>query len=159
MDRHRAAGRGAGHRHSAAAAGAVAWSLYALLASGALVVAALVLRRWAPRWRAHAALLIACAVLAFAATGARALLFAGGTLAPALEGKDLTVTGVVAAMPQRNEAGTRLRLDVESARSANGECTLPPRLLWAGTARRARWARRSSCSGSRPTCGPASAGR
>lgn len=51
--------------------------------------------------------------------GWRAMAYANGALDPALEGRDLQVTGVVAQMPQRNEGGTRFRLDVESARWAD----------------------------------------
>ncbi|KAI1691239.1 putative competence protein ComA-like [Ditylenchus destructor] len=56
-----------------------------------------------------------------------------GALAPALEGQDLRVTGVVSEMPQRNEAGTRFTLDVESARwadaGAQGLPVVPDRIV------------------------------
>jgi competence protein ComEC len=51
--------------------------------------------------------------------GWRAVAYSDGNLDPALEGRDLQVTGVIAQMPQRNEGGTRFRLDVESARWAD----------------------------------------
>ncbi len=57
----------------------------------------------------------AASAVGFSATGLRAGAFLADSLRPALEGRDITVTGVVAAMPQRNEAGLRFRLDVESA--------------------------------------------
>ena len=57
--------------------------------------------------------------------GWRAVVYAGGAVAPALEGRDLVVTGVIAEMPQRNEAGTRFRLDVESARWADASVGEP----------------------------------
>jgi len=52
-------------------------------------------------------------------------------LAPALEGRDLTVTGVVAGLPSRTEHGLRFAFEPERA-----EVWLPPRLLlsWYGAA-------------------------
>ena len=71
-----------------------------------------------PRW--VMLVLAVCATLAvgFAVAGLRASLFLADALISELEGRDISVTGVVAAMPQRNEAGLRFRLDVESARVA-----------------------------------------
>ena len=74
------------------------------------------------------ALVLASALLAFALTGFRASSFLADSLVPGLEGRDITVTGVVAAMPQRNEAGLRFRLDVESALDGTRPVTLPPRI-------------------------------
>jgi competence protein ComEC len=71
---------------------------------------------------------VALAVLAFSTTGFRATVFLTTQLAPALEGQDLTVVGVVSAMPQRNEAGLRFRLKVESAQAKGLVVTLPPSL-------------------------------
>ena len=65
-------------------------------------------------WAAPLAIFCALAV-AFGSVGLRAGAFLADALSPALEGRDITVTGVVAAMPQRNEAGLRFRFDVESA--------------------------------------------
>jgi len=67
-------------------------------------------------------------VLAFASTGWRAQAFGSQTLAPALEGRDLAVTGVVAAMPQPFEGGVRFLLDLESASLDGQPLRLPPRL-------------------------------
>ena len=53
--------------------------------------------------------------IGFGSSGLRAGVFLGNSLNPALEGRDITATGVVAAMPQRNDAGLRFRFDVESA--------------------------------------------
>ena len=81
-------------------------------------------RRWLgqsgagrPRWRAGGwmATLVWAAVAAFALCGLRASGFARQGLPPAMEGQDVRITAVVAAMPQRTEAGVRLRLQVESA--------------------------------------------
>ena len=48
-------------------------------------------------------------------TGVRAVAFQSQAISPALEGRDIRVTGVIAAMPQWSEAGVRFRLGVESA--------------------------------------------
>ncbi|GAO26977.1 DNA internalization-related competence protein ComEC/Rec2 [Alicycliphilus sp. B1] len=58
---------------------------------------------------------LAAALLTWSVCGLRAAAFLAGALAPQLEGRDLRVTGVVAAMPQPRETGLRLRLEVESA--------------------------------------------
>ncbi|NMM82631.1 DNA internalization-related competence protein ComEC/Rec2, partial [Acidovorax sp. SRB_14] len=52
--------------------------------------------------------------------------FAAQALAPALEGRDIRVTGVVAAMPQPIAAGLRLRLAVESAQLDGAAVRVPP---------------------------------
>ncbi|MDP3761030.1 MAG: DNA internalization-related competence protein ComEC/Rec2 [Ramlibacter sp.] len=79
---------------------------------------------------------LAVASLAFAFCGLRAIHFASNSLDPQLEGRDIAVTGVVAAMPQRNDTGIRFRLDVESATLAGARAKVPPRLYlgWYGGA-------------------------
>ena len=74
--------------------------------------------------------------LGFALCGLRAGAFLEHGLNPALEGRDLAVVGVVAAMPQRNEGGVRFRLDVESAALDGAPVSVPPRVLlgWYGGA-------------------------
>lgn len=81
-------------------------------------------RRWLdqngagrPWWRVGGviATLLWAAITAFALCGLRASAFAGQGLPAAMEGQDVRITAVVAAMPQRTEAGVRLRLQVESA--------------------------------------------
>ena len=79
------------------------------------------------RWRAMLAAL-ACGLLAFGLTGLRATFFLNSALDAGLEGRDVAVTGVIAAMPQRNEAGVRFRLDVESAQLGDQSVRLPPRI-------------------------------
>ncbi|WP_066710722.1 DNA internalization-related competence protein ComEC/Rec2 [Curvibacter delicatus] len=79
-------------------------------------------------WQRAAAITLAFALLGFASTGLRATAFSRHTLAPALEGKDIAVTGLVAAMPQYSEAGTRFRFEVESAQLDGQPVALPPRL-------------------------------
>ena len=62
---------------------------------------------------------LVCGAMAGAGlAGWRATAYVNGALDAALEGRDLQVTGVVSQMPQRNQAGTRFHLDVESARWA-----------------------------------------
>lgn len=103
-----------------------------------------------PRWlrgrirRMHPAahllmLSLAAACLGFGQAGWRASDFASQAMQGALEGRDIRITGVVAAMPQRDESGLRFRFDVESAQLLNegptqGKPTpvaLPPRIALA----------------------------
>ena len=79
------------------------------------------------RWRA-AVVVMAMTLLGFAFTGWRAASFIEQALNPALEGRDITVTGVVVAMPQRHEGGLRFRLALESAQMNGQTVQLPPRL-------------------------------
>ncbi|MBN9572325.1 DNA internalization-related competence protein ComEC/Rec2 [Alicycliphilus denitrificans] len=87
------------------------WPAYAGTLALALLGARLAWK--APRPGAFAWL--AAALLTWSVCGLRAAAFLAGALAPQLEGRDLRVTGVVAAMPQPRETGLRLRLEVESA--------------------------------------------
>lgn len=58
---------------------------------------------------------MAVAALAFGLTGWRAVAYSSQALQAALEGKDVQVVGIIAAMPQESDAGLRFRLEVESA--------------------------------------------
>lgn len=78
-------------------------------------------------WRCGAALL-AAALLAFGLCGLRAAAFERDALAPALEGRDIDVVGVVAAMPQHGETALRFRFEVESARLGGAAVALPPQI-------------------------------
>lgn len=69
--------------------------------------------------------LLLAGVLGFATVGLRAQHFAAGSLSPALEGRDLVLTGVVATMPQPTEAGTRFRMRVESAQLDGADVDVP----------------------------------
>jgi competence protein ComEC len=115
------------------------WETYVAIAAMGLGLLGVVARfgARAPRVYAQLAVLLALAGMTFAATGLRAVRFSADALAPALEGRDLQLTGVVAAMPQRSEVGLRIRFDVESARAGGAEVDLPPRLLlgWYGAPR------------------------
>lgn len=72
--------------------------------------------------------LLACLALGWGSTGWRAVRIHQQALTPALEGRDIEVTGRVDAMPQFSESGTRFRLTVEHARLDNQSVDLPPRL-------------------------------
>ena len=66
------------------------------------------------------------ATLGFGSTGMRSLAFEATTLPPALEGRDVLITGVVTGLPQRNEAGLRFTLETESAVLDGRPVDLPP---------------------------------
>ncbi|WP_298208398.1 DNA internalization-related competence protein ComEC/Rec2 [Acidovorax sp.] len=124
------------------------WSteVYAALLCAALVVGccamALARPRWAWRWARWAvavttALALGAGALAmFAASGLRAVAYLQQRLDPVLEGQDIRVTGVVSAMPQSNEAGTRLRLAVQAAHLKGAPVDVPPQIevAWYGGA-------------------------
>jgi competence protein ComEC len=112
---------------------AAVYAAFGLAALVALAWAAIKMR--ASGRRALLALLAALALTA-ATCGLRAQWFAASALNPALEGRDIAVTGLVAAMPQRNDVGLRFRLAVESAHMNGAEVALPPQLLlgWYGGA-------------------------
>jgi competence protein ComEC len=63
---------------------------------------------------ARASALACAAVVAFSACGWRAAIYAAGDLPPALEGRDLLVTGTIASLPQRHALGPRFRLAVDA---------------------------------------------
>ncbi|MDB5932237.1 MAG: internalization-related competence protein ComEC/Rec2 [Polaromonas sp.] len=69
------------------------------------------------------------AALGFGLTGWRAGVFQAGALNPALEGRDIAVTGQVLAMPQPAEDGLRFRLRLESAQLDGQPALLPPQLM------------------------------
>jgi competence protein ComEC len=121
---------------------AVLWSpaRYGLVAAGGLLIGVValtgLLRFRRPRHKASGqrvlgaaiSCCLAAAALAFALCGARSLWFAQSALAPALEGVDIEVVGMVDAMPQRNAMGQRFLFEVASATRAGQAVRLPPRL-------------------------------
>lgn len=112
------------------------WPAYAaLIALGAVLLGSLSRARERAGVRA-VVLLLSVATVTFSLCGLRAINFATTSLHPQLEGRDIAVTGVVAAMPQRNDTGTRFRFDVESATLAGAPVPVPPRLYlgWYGGA-------------------------
>lgn len=72
--------------------------------------------------------LLAAALMGFAATGLRCLVYDGQALDPALEGRDVLITGVVSDMPQRNESGLRFSLETEAATLEGRAIAVPPRI-------------------------------
>ena len=99
-----------------------------IAAVGLGVAALLVAWRWR---RAFIVGLFGAAVLAWGASGWRASLVLADALPPALEGRDLTVTGVIASLPQRSASGLRFRFEVEGAQ-LGGEPVHIPALLAVG---------------------------
>ncbi len=97
-----------------------------------VVLAAVLVGAVAARHHRHAlgfvVLLVALAGLAFGAAGVQASMRLADRLDPALEGIDLELTGVVASLPQRNEAGVRFRFEVERATRAGRPVQVPARL-------------------------------
>lgn len=77
------------------------------------------------------AVLALCAALAVAwsVTGARALHFRAAALPLALEGRDLTVVGVVAGLPRQGEQGVQFEFEVESA-AVDGAVVAVPEGVW-----------------------------
>lgn len=103
---------------------------YGLLLVGGMAVAGVAIARAAgPTARGAAALLAGVALAAFALTGLRACAFAAQALADDLQGIDVKVTGVVAAMPQLGEMGARFVFAPETAWRGTEAVRLPPRLL------------------------------
>ena len=80
------------------------------------------------RWLIISLVFVLFASLGFNLTGLRATYFANRALAPALEGKDIVVTGQVIAMPQVSEDGVRFRFAVASARLDGKSVDLPAQI-------------------------------
>ena len=85
-------------------------------------------------WLVRTCLMACTALMAFGLTGLRAHLIQSQQLQPQLEGQNLRVTGVVAAMPQFHDAGVRFVLDVEQAQLLDQQVAVPPKILlgWYG---------------------------
>ncbi len=98
----------------------------ALLAGGLLALAARLLGgRWRQRWLLAWLALLAAAAMGLGAAGWRAAERLADNLPAALEGEDLVLTGVVAAMPRNSQAGLRFNFDVESATRAGQPVRVP----------------------------------
>lgn len=104
------------------------WPVYAGFIALSLVLLALAAHKTMAAYGRMALVTLAFVGLGLGLTGARAVVFQGDALAAELEGRDLVVTGVIAAMPQRNELGLRFRLDVESAQQQGQAVQVPPHL-------------------------------
>lgn len=104
-------------------------ALWPLAGCAALIALALLGVMVARRWRRAFALGVAgIAVLAFGACGVRASLRLADALPAALEGRDLSVTGVVASLPQRSAAGLRFHFEVDAAALNGQPVSVPARL-------------------------------
>ncbi len=104
------------------------WQAYAAIVLVAPVIYACnAINNAAIAWRWVVAAL-ALGLLGYGTTGLRATVYLGQALDPALEGRDVRVTGVVARLPQRNETGLRFRLQVESALLDGQPVRLPPQV-------------------------------
>ena len=100
-------------------------SRYVLIILFALVPLALAVFKSVPIGGRILFTMLAFGLLAFASTGLRALVFLDDALDSRLEGRDIAVTGIVAAMPHYNEAGLRFRLEIESAQLDGQTVRLP----------------------------------
>ncbi len=106
-----------------------AWPAYACVLALATCLLFVSLRSGALHARTGLGLAFAgTAAAAWALCGLRALAFGATALPPALEGVELRVTGVIAAMPQQRPGAVRLRLAVESAVRDGRAVQLPPLL-------------------------------
>ncbi len=102
---------------------AALWPLALSIAAAGLGAAALLIA-W--RWRrAFIVSMVGAALLAWGASGWRASRVLADALPPALEGRDLTVTGVIASLPQRSASGLRFRFEVEGAQFGNEPVHVP----------------------------------
>lgn len=111
------------------------WSqgTYASILMGSLIGAAFVLVTPARRNLAGGVLLLTASVLvAFSSLGLRAIRIQALALAPTLEGRNVVLTGIVDAMPKRDNAGQRFLFEVESAYLDGEPVRVPPllQLAW-----------------------------
>ena len=104
-------------------AASVVWAVAA--AAGLLAWAGWRGRR---RWVGLLALCLAMVALGWASTHARAAWRLADGLLPALEGRDLVVTGVISDLPRASLQGTRFSFDVESATLEGLPVRVPQRL-------------------------------
>jgi len=75
------------------------------------------------------AVLVAVSAAVFALAGMRAVWQSENLLAPDLEGRDLSVVGVISALPQRTDDSLRFRLAIESAHWQGQRVAVPPEVL------------------------------
>lgn len=100
--------------------------VYMVFMALALIVAGVLAIKSIVNWRRSVLLLVALGALAWGVTGLRAQAFLAQSLAPALEGVDLAVTGVVVGLPQRQDGSLRFRLRVASAQAQGQAVSVPP---------------------------------
>ena len=104
------------------------WPVYVCLMLLALVLQVWSAKKSAAIYTRFGLVALAFVLLAFGATGLRATVFLNHALSSELEGRDVLVTGVIAAMPQQNETGLRFRLELESAQQSGQTIQLPSQL-------------------------------
>jgi competence protein ComEC len=97
------------------------------LAFGLVVLAGLAVLRMRGT-RALGLALLAGGLAAWGATGWRAQLRLADALPPALEGRDLEITGVVASLPALRPDGVQFRFDVEAAQLDGRVVQVPARI-------------------------------
>ena len=109
------------------------WEIYAIGASVALAALCALLRLSVGAARLLG-IALAATLLSAGVTGWRAASFTAAGLDPALEGRDVLVTGIVASLPHRDETGVRFRFQPESATLAGAPVRLPPHWIlgWYG---------------------------
>ena len=112
--------------------------LLALILIGLVAIKKVALRWRRRRWLSA---LLCGLLLAWGSCGLRAGYFLQTALAPELEGRDVAVVGLVAAMPQPSDTGLRFRLQVESAQVDGVPVVVPPRidLAWYGGVLASGW--------------------
>lgn len=104
------------------------WPLEAYAAGLAAAAAALLLVLLRRGGRPAVAVLVLAALATFGLCGSRAAVFASQALDPALEGRDLVVSGTLASMPQRHEWGQAFRFAVDEAAQGGQPVRIPARL-------------------------------
>lgn len=104
-----------------------AWTYWALGGFALILSGTCISGKSSPKVSSTWVFLGAC-LLAFSMTGLRAVHFQSQSLAPELEGKDISVTGIVASMPQSNDSGQKFRFMVEDAQIGNLQVSLPKNL-------------------------------
>jgi len=100
------------------------WSYLGLVLLALLL--GLLLRRVCAKPLSHFLLwCLLSALITFGSTGWRATVFSDQALAPALEGQDILVTGLVSSLPQSDATASRFLLQVESAELSGQALVLP----------------------------------
>ncbi len=103
---------------------------YGLLLGAALVLGAVAFRRILRSAYMRLALwVVSGALMAFGATGLRAVHHMDRSLSSELEGVDIVVSGVIATLPRRSIDSDRFELEVDTAILRGTAVQLPPRIL------------------------------
>lgn len=111
-------------------------ALSALAASGLAAVLSAASVRGCP-WIRRTVAACGCAALGYAWAGGCAQLRLADALAPAWEGRDLRLVGVVAGLPQQHERGVRFEFEIERVLTPGARVPRRVVLSWWGGAARA----------------------